>query len=65
MFRSGSSRVRALAAPAVSPRAAVLPAALAVALFGAFLVFGVGFAHSNVAHNAAHDTRHAIGFPCH
>lgn len=39
-------------------------------LFGAFLLgivilYGVGFAHIPVAHNAAHDVRHAQGFPCH
>ncbi|NRG16238.1 CbtB-domain containing protein [Rhizobiales bacterium] len=32
---------------------------------GMFIVFGVGFAQISAAHNAAHDTRHAIGFPCH
>ena len=38
----------------------------AVSLFlGAFLVFTVGLSPMSVAHNAAHDTRHAIGFPCH
>lgn len=36
-----------------------------VCLFGAFLIFGVGLSHSERLHNAAHDTRHAIGFPCH
>lgn len=41
-----------------------VPAVLAL-LFGAFLVFGTGFAHSNTVHNAAHDTRHAFAFPCH
>ena len=34
-------------------------------LFGVFLLFGVGFAHSDVLHNAAHDSRHAMTFPCH
>ena len=34
-------------------------------LFGVFLLYGVGFAHSNILHNAAHDTRHAISVPCH
>ena len=33
--------------------------------FGLLLVFGVGLAHSDKLHNAAHDTRHSIGFPCH
>ena len=32
---------------------------------GAAFVFLVGFAHSDVVHNAAHDTRHALAFPCH
>ena len=41
-------------------------AAGAVSLFvGMFLVFTVGLLPMSVAHNAAHDTRHAIGFPCH
>jgi cobalt transporter subunit CbtB len=32
---------------------------------GGALVFGVGLAQADTLHNAAHDTRHAIGFPCH
>lgn len=41
-------------------------AAGAVCVFlGAFLVFTVGLSPMSVAHNAAHDTRHSIGFPCH
>jgi cobalt transporter subunit CbtB len=38
---------------------------LACFLVGSFLVFGVGLAQDDRMHNAAHDTRHAIGFPCH
>jgi cobalt transporter subunit CbtB len=38
----------------------------AVCLFiGASAIFMVGLSDMSVAHNAAHDTRHAIGFPCH
>jgi cobalt transporter subunit CbtB len=38
----------------------------ALALFlGAFFVWGAGFANSATLHEAAHDTRHAYGFPCH
>ncbi len=40
------------------------PAFFAVIL-GAVMIFGVGFANISVAHNAAHDTRHAMVFPCH
>lgn len=34
-------------------------------VFGTFLLYGVGFAGASVLHNAAHDTRHALTFPCH
>ena len=36
-----------------------------VALIGATLIFAAGFANSAVLHDAAHDTRHSTGFPCH
>jgi cobalt transporter subunit CbtB len=36
-----------------------------VLAFGLLLLAGAGFAGSDYVHNAAHDTRHAIGFPCH
>lgn len=39
--------------------------ALAAILLGVFLVLGTGFAHSNTIHNAAHDSRHSLAFPCH
>jgi cobalt transporter subunit CbtB len=34
-------------------------------LVGLGLVFLTGFAYPEVIHNAAHDTRHALSFPCH
>ncbi|MFC0410694.1 CbtB domain-containing protein [Roseomonas elaeocarpi] len=40
-------------------------ASLIMLCFGAFLLWGVGFAHNDRLHNAAHDTRHSNGFPCH
>ncbi|MBL8905759.1 MAG: CbtB-domain containing protein [Rhizobiales bacterium] len=40
-------------------------AGIAALVIGLFLIFGVGLSHIAAAHNAAHDTRHAIGFPCH
>ena len=40
-------------------------AGLAVIFVGATLLYAVGLSNLAVAHNAAHDTRHAIGFPCH
>ena len=42
-----------------------IAAGLATMFFGTFLLYGVGLSHSDSLHNAAHDTRHAIGFPCH
>jgi cobalt transporter subunit CbtB len=38
---------------------------MAAIAFGAFILFAVGFLPMDVAHNAAHDTRHALVFPCH
>ncbi len=46
-------------------RAAAAPAALLALLVGAFLVFGAGFAGSEMLHQAAHDARHTINTPCH
>jgi cobalt transporter subunit CbtB len=42
----------------------VWPPLTALAL-GALVIFAVGFSGLDVAHNAAHDTRHAMVFPCH
>jgi cobalt transporter subunit CbtB len=38
---------------------------LFVAMLGAGLIFMVGLAQSATLHDAAHDVRHATGFPCH
>lgn len=46
-------------------RAEALKAAAVAAVLGVVLVFGVGFAHPEMLHNAAHDTRHTLAFPCH
>jgi cobalt transporter subunit CbtB len=42
-----------------------MAAGLVCLFLGLFMVAGVGFAGPSVIHNAAHDTRHATGFPCH
>ncbi|MEA2760360.1 MAG: hypothetical protein QOH65_2973 [Methylobacteriaceae bacterium] len=56
----------ALGAGTVSTtRADALKAALLAAVLGVALVFLTGFAHTLVLHNGAHDTRHALSFPCH
>jgi len=46
-------------------RAARVMPAVAAALLGLVLIFGVGFAGASVIHNAAHDARHIHAFPCH
>jgi cobalt transporter subunit CbtB len=46
-------------------RTAVWTAALPALLVGVFLVYLVGLAQPMVLHNAAHDTRHSLSFPCH
>ena len=40
-------------------------AVTAAALMGIFLVIGVGIADADLLHNAAHDVRHTLAFPCH
>ena len=40
-------------------------AALLLFVVGSFLIYGAGFANTHLLHNAAHDTRHALSFPCH
>jgi cobalt transporter subunit CbtB len=48
-----------------SSRSGVTLGALAAGFFGAFILWGVGFSHIDVLHNAAHDVRHSSAFPCH
>ena len=49
---------------AVTHTKRLLPA-LAAAMLGMAILFGVALANSDTIHNAAHDTRHAAAFPCH
>ena len=46
-------------------RARALSASVVAAVFGVFVLAGVGFAGASVVHNAAHDSRHSFAFPCH
>ncbi|MBD0414847.1 CbtB domain-containing protein [Oryzicola mucosus] len=34
-------------------------------LLGVFVVGFLGFSHMEVVHNAGHDYRHSLAFPCH
>ena len=38
---------------------------LFVAILGSVILFAAGHAQSGALHDAAHDVRHATGFPCH
>jgi len=51
--------------PRTVGRSETLIAALFAAPLGLIVIWGVGFSHIAVVHNAAHDVRHSNGFPCH
>ncbi len=51
-------------AAAASSGSRLLQLALA-GLLGLFVVGVSGFAHIEAVHNAAHDVRHSLAFPCH
>lgn len=55
-LNTASTRVRNIAVPW---------SALGVLMFGLVMLYSVGFSTFTRTHNAAHDTRHANGFPCH
>jgi cobalt transporter subunit CbtB len=42
-----------------------LASVLFMAVLGAAVLFVAGHAQSSTLHDAAHDVRHATGFPCH
>ena len=46
-------------------RSEALRAAVIALLLGLGLIFLTGFAYPEFIHNAAHDTRHGLSFPCH
>ena len=46
-------------------RLAASAPALSAIILGVLLLYGVGFAQPSAIHDAAHDSRHGIGFPCH
>lgn len=50
--------------PAIQSRSAVIPALFALVLGAGILVLA-GHVQAAALHDAAHDVRHATGFPCH
>ena len=60
--RSRDMTTKALAAARADTGLLSIAAAF---LAGAMLLTLAGFAQASVLHDSAHDTRHAIAFPCH
>lgn len=48
----------------VSSQSRLLQLAFA-GLLGIFVIGFTGFSHIEAVHNAAHDARHSMAFPCH
>ncbi|RLQ87490.1 CbtB domain-containing protein [Notoacmeibacter ruber] len=55
----------AVTSPVAATRSTSLIALALSAVLGLGVVFSVGLAQANALHDAAHDVRHANGFPCH
>jgi len=51
--------------PAAAARNREIRAALVAGLLGLSLIFVAGFAGMQAVHDAAHDGRHSLAFPCH
>jgi cobalt transporter subunit CbtB len=58
---------RTTSAPSASTPsiASIAAQRLVAAAIGAFVIGMVGFSQMSVAHNAGHDYRHSMAFPCH
>ena len=54
---SQSVKVKAISSPRLQIFAAFL--------FGMVIFYAVGFSPIGIAHNATHDSRHSLAFPCH
>ena len=51
-------------AAAITPSSRLVQLGLA-AFLGLFVVGFAGFSHISAVHNAFHDVRHSLAFPCH
>ena len=57
-----------VATPRASTRSTTIAKTLqltAAFALGGVIVYAAGFVNTAAVHNAAHDTRHSQGFPCH
>ncbi len=48
-----------------SAKIEILKAAIIAFFLGSVLIYGIGFTDMDSVHDAAHDSRHALSFPCH
>lgn len=65
MTRSISSLKHFVSSGAIAHSLAKAAPALAAGLLGIILLYGAGFAQPKLLHDAAHDSRHSMAFPCH
>ncbi len=65
MAESGVQSTESQLAGAFVRRVEAVQPAVWAALLGGLVMFSVGFAQPQALHDAAHDARHAISFPCH
>lgn len=56
---------QSVAAPRTGEKTTVRGVAALAFAIGAVITFVSGFASSETIHNAAHDWRHSMNFPCH
>jgi cobalt transporter subunit CbtB len=66
---AGASIARAETTADIKLRIGAASRAIVVGIFaialGVTTLYAIGFSHSDLLHAAAHDIRHAAGFPCH
>ena len=55
----------AVSQPGTTPARSLLAQLGGALVLGLVMLYAVGFSEASVAHNAAHDVRHANGRPCH
>jgi cobalt transporter subunit CbtB len=60
-----STQATTQATTRIKSRTSVLAQNLGALTFGILILYVVGFAPLQAAHNAAHDVRHSMAFPCH
>ena len=56
---------KSLPATQSTPHSNTRLSTLCALTLGLVIVFAAGFAPAEAMHNAAHDTRHTLAFPCH